>query len=54
MQCANCAPNQVGHKPVAGEIAHWHSADGIKWFERSGWQPKPGRLDNQEVIFWDE
>jgi hypothetical protein len=50
-KCPNCKqfPGMGG-----GLIAHWHSADGIQWVERPGWQPRPGRLDNQEVIFYDE
>ena len=47
-KCVNCSPGKDR------TIAQWHSADGISWHERPGWQPKPGRLDNQEVIFWDE
>ena len=47
-KCVNCAPDKDR------TIAQWYSADGIVWHERLGWQPKPGRLDNQEVIFWDE
>ena len=47
-KCVNCSPGKDR------TIAQWHSSDGIVWHERPGWQPKPGRLDNQEVIFWDE
>lgn len=50
-KCANCK-KRLGMD--GGLIAHWHSADGIRWVERPGWQPRPGRLDNQEVIFYDE
>ena len=39
-KCPNCK-NRPGMD--GGLIAHWHSADGITWVERAGWQPRPGR-----------
>lgn len=36
-----------------GAISTWSSADGIKWTAGGKWQPSPGRVDRQEVVYWD-